>query len=162
MNAQYMTTLPADELVARAAPFATAGLPPPDVARAAVELHRTRARTTIEMGRALATYAVDPEEYDPDGMKKQVKAETPAHLAKLLARLETIADADWSPAALEAALRLSAEEQGISAGKLIHPTRLAITGVTVGAPLFDVMALLGKTTALRRMGTFLEKVSGRS
>ena len=162
MNAQYMTTLPADELVARAAPFATAGLPPPDVARAAVELHRTRARTTIEMGRALATYAVDPEEYDPDGMKKQVKAETPAHLAKLLARLETIADADWSPAALEAALRLSAEEQGISAGKLIHPTRLALTGVTVGAPLFDVMALLGKTTALRRMGTFLEKVSGRS
>jgi glutamyl-tRNA synthetase len=158
MNAQYIAKMDADELVARSAPFALPALPPPEVARAAVELHRTRVRTTIEMGRALSTYAADPEEYDADGMKKQVKPETPAQLRKLVDRLEGVADADWTPGPLEAALRASAEEQAISAGKLIHPTRLALTGVTVGAPLFDVMALVGRETAMRRMRSFLARI----
>jgi glutamyl-tRNA synthetase len=156
MNSQYMARLPAEELLARSAPFATAGLPPTDVALAAIELHRTRARTTIEMGRALASYAADPDEYDPDGMKKQVKPETAAQLARLVETLETVSD--WTPGPLEEALRRTAEELGVSAGKLIHPTRLALTGVTVGAPLFDVVALLGKETALRRLRAFLERI----
>jgi glutamyl-tRNA synthetase len=156
MNAQYMARMPAEELLARSAPHAPAGVPEREMALRAVELHRTRAHTTIEMGRALSTYASDPVDYDPDGMRKQVKPETPALLEKLLARYERLDD--WTTDSLEAALRAVAEESGIAAGKLIHPTRLALTGTTVGAPLFDVVALLGKKTALRRMRAFLEAV----
>ncbi|MDQ6891067.1 MAG: hypothetical protein M3167_00095 [Acidobacteriota bacterium] len=112
------------------------------------------------MGRALSSYAADPGEYEPDGMKKQVKPETAAQLEKLAAALDAVED--WTPAPLENALRESAAEQGISAGKLIHPTRLALTGVTVGAPLFDVVALLGKETALRRIRKFLERIRAAS
>ena len=36
------------------------------------------------------------------------------------------------------------------------PMRLALTGVTVGAPLFDVVELLGKETSLRRLRLFLD------
>jgi glutamyl-tRNA synthetase len=50
----------------------------------------------------------------------------------------------------------------ISASRLIHPTRLALTGVTVGAPLFDVVALLGKETALRRLRNFVERIRSGS
>ena len=156
MNAQYVARMPADELLARAAPFAPGGLPAGDLARRAVELHRHRARTTIELGRALATYAHDPTDYDADGVRKQVRPETPRQLETLVARLE--AQEDWSLEALEAALRETAESLGVVAGRLIHPVRLALTGVTVGAPLFDVMALLGKETALRRLRRFLEEV----
>ena len=156
MNAQYMARMPAEELLARSAAWAAA-LPPRDVALAVVELHRTRARTTIEMGRALASYAEDPSDYDADGMKKQVKAETAAQIRELVGRLEAVKD--WRPATLEAALRESAVAQGISAGKLIHPTRLGLTGVTVGAPLFDVAALLGRDTAMRRMRKFQERIA---
>jgi glutamyl/glutaminyl-tRNA synthetase len=60
MNSQYMARLPAAEILERAKPYAPAGLPGGDAALAAVELHRTRARTAIEMGRALSTYAADP------------------------------------------------------------------------------------------------------
>ncbi len=157
MNAQYMARMPAEELLARSASHAPAGVPPREVALQAVELHRTRARTTIEMGRALSTYAADPAEYDPDGMKKQVKPETPALLHKLLAKLEALPD--WTVETLEATLRATAEEAGVSAARLIHPTRLALTGTTVGAPLFDVAALLGKETALRRLKKFLEAIA---
>ncbi|HEV2064622.1 MAG TPA: glutamate--tRNA ligase, partial [Thermoanaerobaculia bacterium] len=95
-------------------------------------------------------------EYDADGMKKHVKAETAAHLAKLAAKFEALPD--WSVEPLEAALRQAAEEAGVSAGKLIHPARLALTGTTVGAPLFDVIALLGRENALRRLRKFLEAI----
>jgi len=156
MNAQYMAAMPAGELLERSKAHAPAGVPGGEAALRAVELHRTRARTTIEMGRALSVYANDPAEYDADGMKKQVKPETPELLRKLVAGYEALED--WTPEKLEAALRASAEEAGVSAGKLIHPTRLALTGTTVGAPLFDVVALLGKETALRRMGKFLEAI----
>ena len=156
MNAQHMARMPGAELLARSAPYAPAGMPPPEIALKAIELHRHRARTPMEMGRALSTYAHDPETYDPDGIKKQIKPETPALLEKLLARYELLEP--WTVESLEPALRTVAEEAGVSASKLIHPTRLALTGMTVGAPLFDVAALLGKETSLRRLKKFLEAI----
>ena len=155
MNAQYMARMPAEELLARSAPHAAA-LPEKEAALQAIELHRARARTTIEMGRALSTYAADPSDYDPDGLRKQVKPETAGLLQKLIERFA--ATSDWSVGSLEAILRAVAEESGVAAGKLIHPTRLALTGITVGAPLFDVAALLGKETTLRRLRKFLEAI----
>ncbi|MFN2386774.1 MAG: glutamate--tRNA ligase [Thermoanaerobaculia bacterium] len=156
MNSQYMARLPASELLERSAPHAASGLPPAEVALRAIDLHRTRARTTIEMGRALSTYAADPAEYDADGMRKQVKPDTAAHLGRLIARWE--AEPDWTVEALERGLRETAATLGVGAGKLIHPTRLALTGITVGAPLFDVAEVLGRETALRRMRRFVERI----
>ncbi len=160
MNAQYMARMPAEELLERSTPHTPVGPPERGTALKAIELHRTRARTTIEMGRALSTYANDPSDYDPDGIKKQVKPETPALLEKLVERYEALED--WRTDRLEGTLRAVAEESGVSAGKLIHPTRLALTGTTVGAPLFDVVALLGKETTLRRLRKFLEAVRPRT
>ncbi len=164
MNAQYMARMPAEELLARSVAItgmsatASAGTVVPECESAlkAIELHRTRARTMIEMGRALSMYANDPDDYDPDGIKKQIKRETPALLEKLMTRYAALED--WRTETLETTLRAVSEEEGVSAGKLIHPTRLALTGTTVGAPLFDVVALLGKETALRRLRRFLEAI----
>ena len=157
MNAQYIARMPGEELLARAAAAATQELPPRGVALPAIELHRPRVRTTIELARALRSYGQDPQEYDADGLRKQVRPETPAQLEKLVARYET--QTDWSAGALETALRETAESIGVGAGKLIHPVRLALTGVTVGAPLFDVLALLGKETSLRRLKRFLNAIA---
>jgi glutamyl-tRNA synthetase len=156
MNAQYMARMPAAELLERCKPFLSGPAPNRDRALRAIELHRTRARTTIEMARALLLYAADPEDYDAEGLRKQVRPETAGLLGRLLARYEALED--WAPDSLETALRAVAAEAGVSAGKLIHPVRLALTGITVGAPLFDVVALLGKDTALRRIRKFVEKI----
>ena len=156
MNSQYMARLPAEELLERAKPHAPGGVPEREAALAAVELHRTRARTAIELGRALSTYAVDPEAYDPDGLRKNVRPETALEIERLIAKFEGMES--WTAAELDAGLRELAAEMKISPSRLIHPTRLALTGVTVGAPLFDVVALLGKETALRRLRKFVEKV----
>jgi glutamyl-tRNA synthetase len=157
MNAQYVAKMPAEELLERSLPFATGGSPARDVALRAIELHRPRVRTPIEMGRALASYAADPSVYEPEGLKKHVKPDTAAQLEALETKLQALPE--WTAGSTEAALRETAEAAGVSAGKLIHPTRLALTGVTVGAPLFDVVALLGKETSLRRLRRFREQVA---
>jgi glutamyl-tRNA synthetase len=156
MNQQYIAKKPTEELLAMPA-ISTQQLTA-DVAARVIELHRTRARTMVEMARALSSYSADPSDYDPEGVKKHVKAGTVELLEDLSRRWETLSE--WTAASTEAALRESAAQAGVSAGKLIHPTRLALTGTTVGAPLFDVMELLGKETSLRRLKRFVERVRG--
>jgi glutamyl-tRNA synthetase len=57
----------------------------------------------------------------------------------------------FSAAAIEAALRASAESQGIKAATLIHATRVAVTGQGVSPSLFDVVALVGREATTRRL-----------
>jgi glutamyl-tRNA synthetase len=151
MNSKYLQSMPGADILDRVAASGYA-VPPTDFALAAVELHRERCRTIAEMGTALAGYLADPAEYDVAGLKKNVGPDTPALLDELAARFEALPSFD--KASLEATLRSFAEERGLSAGKLIHPLRLAVTGKTVGAPLFDVLELLGKEAVERRIENF--------
>jgi glutamyl-tRNA synthetase len=54
-------------------------------------------------------------------------------------------------------LRKIAEDHNISAGKMIHPTRLAVSGVAHGPSLFALMELLGKDVCIRRLKKALDK-----
>ena len=65
---------------------------------------------------------------------------------------------DWSEDKLELALRQTVEKLGISSGKLIHPVRLALTGIGFGPSLFELMRILGKDICLRRLKIALEKL----
>src|SRR5215470_12495762 len=64
MNSQYMARMPAEEILARSSAYSPDSIPERSTALRAVELHRTRARTAVEMGRALSMYANDPSDYD--------------------------------------------------------------------------------------------------
>ena len=100
----------------------------------------------------------DELNYDADGVKKHLGAETigPAlrALALRFARLP-----DWTESGLEQELRLVAEECGLAGGKLIHPVRLAVTGRTASPGLFEVVALLGKELTLARIARLLDRHS---
>ena len=49
-----------------------------------------------------------------------------------------------------------AAESGLALGKVIHPTRLALTGRTVSPGMFDVMVLLGKERTIERLKKAIE------
>lgn len=49
----------------------------------------------------------------------------------------------------------------MKAGKLIHPTRLALTGKTVGPSLFHLMEFVGKERTLARIEKALEFIRNR-
>ena len=74
-----------------------------------------------------------------------------AHLALQVVRERLTALADWEGEALEEALRSLAEESGLKMRDLCALVRAAITGKTVGLPLFETMAILGRELCLRRI-----------
>jgi glutamyl-tRNA synthetase len=98
----------------------------------------------------------DPVEYDETAKAKNWKPETPSHLTLLLEKLTALRSFD--AATIESSLRTTAEELKIGAGKLIHPLRLAVSGVAHGPSLFHMMETLGKDVSIRRIAAALEKI----
>src|SRR5690606_30295482 len=54
-------------------------------------------------------------------------------------------------------LKQVAKELGVKIGLVVHPTRLACTGRTVGPSLYHLMEVLGKERVLQRMDRFIEQ-----
>ena len=71
----------------------------------------------------------------------------PGNLAHDLASVEP-----WSAQSAEAAVRAYAERAGVKLGAVAQPLRAALTGRTTSPGIFDVLAVLGKTETLARLG----------
>jgi glutamyl-tRNA synthetase len=74
---------------------------------------------------------------------------------------EKLAAADWSsPAALKEAVLAAGEQHGLKLGKAQAPVRVAVTGRTVGLPLFESLQILGRDRTLSRIDAALAKLAG--
>jgi glutamyl-tRNA synthetase len=52
---------------------------------------------------------------------------------------------------IEAALKTTAANLGVKLGAIVHPTRLATTGSSVGPSLYHLLEVLGKEKVLSRI-----------
>jgi len=57
----------------------------------------------------------------------------------------------WSAETTEQAVRGFAERKGVKLGSVAQPLRAALTGRTTSPPIFDVLAVLGKSESLGRL-----------
>jgi glutamyl-tRNA synthetase len=157
MNSQYLSQLDFDALRSHLEPFlAAAGLADAEPARlaAAVNLHRTRARTLKDIAELVGPYFNDGVAYDVEANAKFLKdPDLPGHLDALRDRYAGLPD--FTKEAADAALRALAEERGIKAGVLIHPTRMALSGAAAGPPLFDLVEVMGREATGRHFDRFL-------
>ena len=118
---------------------------------------KERVKSLSELNALSAFYFDDPGEYDAKASGKRWKDDLVNGFVKsYVDSLEGIHD--WSEDKLELALRQTVEKLGISSGKLIHPVRLALTGIGFGPSLFELMRILGKDICLRRLKIALEKL----
>jgi glutamyl-tRNA synthetase len=161
MNAQYLSLLDFEALRPHLQPFLEpVGLRDSDPARlaTAVNLHRTRARTLKDLAELVVPYFQDVA-YDPEASAKFLKdPDLPAHLEALRDRYAALPGFDKD--SLDAALRALAEERGIKAGGLIHPTRMALSAAAQGPPLFDLVEAMGRDASLRHLDRFLAFLRG--
>lgn len=97
-----------------------------------------------------------PEEYDQDVIKKRWKEGSAENILKLAEKFSAIQDPVKED--YETALRQTAEELGIGTGKLIHPVRLAVSGVGGGPGLFDILYIIGKDETISRLKRAAEKI----
>jgi glutamyl-tRNA synthetase len=116
---------------------------------AAIPSLKERARTLPELAAGmLYLIAQRPLKLD-DKAAKLIDADAKLALAGLIAKFE--ASGTWDAGALEAIVREFSDAKGLKLGKVAQPLRAALTGRAVSPPVFDVMAVLGRTEALARL-----------
>jgi len=91
----------------------------------------------------------DPQEYDTKTRKKRWKENSAELLRKFLIEIEDMDE--FNIEELENRMRDFAQRENISAAKIIHPSRLALTGMGIGPSIFDIFVTLGKETSIRRI-----------
>ncbi|MEU6659790.1 glutamate--tRNA ligase [Streptomyces sp. NPDC046821] len=94
---------------------------------------------------------------DEASWTKAMKGDPAALLTTARAKLDA---ADWTSAeALKEAVLAAGEEHGLKLGKAQAPVRVAVTGRTVGLPLFESLEILGKEKSLARIDAALAKLA---
>ena len=157
LNGQYLSSLPLREIADASVPFfKKAGLIDDNYLPAhqeyfdhLVDVVRVRVKTLEEVADASAYFFKDVESYDEKGAAKFFKPEAAELLQKCYDALAALEVFDLKTT--EDAYNKLAEDLGLSLGKVIHPTRLALTGRTFSPGMFDVMVLLGKEKTLARL-----------
>jgi len=80
--------------------------------------------------------------------------------AQSLLRLahEAFASLEWAASALHESVQQLGEAFGLALRKSQAPIRLAVTGTTVGPPLFESLEILGRDETLRRLDAALSRI----
>ena len=157
LNGQYLSNLPLDTIVDAAIPFFKEKGLVDDAYLAShkdyfahlVDVVRVRVKTLVEVADASTYFFRDVDSYDEKGVAKHFKPEAADLLQKCHDKLAALPVFDLKTT--EEAYNQLAEELGLSLGKVIHPTRLALTGRTFSPGMFDVMELLGREKTLERI-----------
>ena len=157
MNGVYLRKLSAEELFERARPWLeSAGLVGGEdderaaLARAALALEHDKVKTLGEAPYLVEFFFTEEVEYDDRATKNLLKLPGGADMLRDVAEL-CAALPDFTAEALEERVRGVAEEKGISAGKIIHAIRAALSGRTTGPSLFEMAALMGQERVVKRL-----------
>jgi glutamyl-tRNA synthetase len=160
MNGQHLSITPLAQLEPRITPAIVAAGLADEATLAArqnwyldlLDLLRVRARTIDDIVRQAGPYFREHIEYDPEAAAKNWKDRAAsADLLRGVAE-SIIFVTPWEAEPLESALRSLAERRGVAAGKVFQPLRVALTGLTVSPGIFEVLVMMGRDLALKRIG----------
>ncbi len=98
-----------------------------------------------------------PKAYEEVSVLKNWNRETPQQLEEL--KLEFSLLENPSKEDYEHALARVSEKLNIGKGKLIHPLRLALSGISTGPGIFDIAFIIGKDEVLKRIDTALKLIN---
>ena len=110
---------------------------------------KERAKTLVELVDGARFIVADR----PLALDDKAPALLTSEARRLLGDLAQDLDAiePWSAEATEQAMRAFAERKGLKLGTVAQPLRAALTGRTTSPPIFDVLAVLGKSESLGRL-----------
>jgi glutamyl-tRNA synthetase len=158
VNAEYIRALPVETFVRDSLPWlesSAAPWPPERFELATFEklapFVQERVRTLSEVPQVVDFLFLEEPTVDPQSWDKVMR--TPAAPAVLDDALSEYASCPWDVATLHAVTQAIGERHGLRLGKAQAPIRVAVTGRTVGPPLFESLEALGRTTTLERLRT---------
>ncbi|MEI7886738.1 MAG: glutamate--tRNA ligase [Actinomycetes bacterium] len=164
VNGEHLRALPPEEFAERSAPFIAAAdwykrfESNPENAQRLLQILpevQTRVETLAEVPGYVDFLFLENPEIDE---KAWDKAMGPDAARWLTACITGIAAWEWSASELHESFMALAEEMGANRRKFQAPVRVAVTGRSVGPPLFESMQILGRAEVLRRLQATLDRV----
>jgi glutamyl-tRNA synthetase len=163
-NGEYIRAMPPDEFAAACEPWLVQPAAPwsadrfdPKVFADLAPLAQTRVALLSEIT-AMVDFAFLPEPViDESSWAKAMREPAADLLADVAAAYATV---PWQPDALRERLEAIGTSYGLSLSKAQAPVRVAVTGRSVGLPLFESLAVLGRTETLRRIDSARERITG--
>ncbi|MFD8548132.1 glutamate--tRNA ligase [Streptomyces sp. NPDC059649] len=166
INADHIRQLDTEDFIKRCEPWLKAPFAnwePADFDEAAWRAIAPHAQTRLTVLSDITAnvdflFRKEPVE-DEASWTKAMKGDPVALLTTARAKL---AAADWNagPEPLKEAVLAAGEEHGLKLGKAQAPVRVAVTGRTVGLPLFESLEVLGKERTIARIDAALAKLAG--
>jgi glutamyl-tRNA synthetase len=154
-NGEYIRALSAEAFVDACQPWLAASRAPwpadrfsPAVFAALAPLAQTRVSVLSEIISMVDFVFLDAAPIDEAAWAKAMKDPAREILAGVA---ELYAKVDWDADALRAALGEVGGRHGLKLGKAQAPVRVAVTGRTVGLPLFESLVVLGREATLDRL-----------
>jgi glutamyl-tRNA synthetase len=164
INADHIRLLDVKDFTERCAPWLKAPFAPwapEDFDEAKWEAIAPHAQTRLKVLSEITDnvdflFLPEPAQ-DEASWTKAMKEGSDALLRTAREKLEA---ADWTSAeSLKEAVLAAGEAHGLKLGKAQAPVRVAVTGRTVGLPLFESLEILGKETTLARIDAALAKLA---
>jgi glutamyl-tRNA synthetase len=167
VNGEYIRALPVATFVRESLPWLELDPPwPPErfdlaVFEAMAPVVQERVRTLAEVPAMVDFLFLDAPAVDPDAWVKAFER-TPAAPALLDDVMAVYAECDWEPSTLHRLTAEAGEHHGLKLNKAQAPVRVAVTGRTVGPPLFESLHVLGRERTLARLRQAKERLSSSS
>ena len=164
-NGEYIRLMPLDGFIAAATDVLTSAAAPwpadryrPEVFAAMAPLVQTRVAVMLEViGMVDFLFLAEPP-IDEAAFTKAFSADfAKPTLTEISTAFESI---EWTSESIKAAVEEVGTRNDVKLGKLQGPLRIAITGRTVGPPLFEPIELLGRDESLRRIRAALARSAG--
>jgi glutamyl-tRNA synthetase len=162
-NGEYVRALPTQEFIQACQPWIQPPAAPwpaerfnPGVFAALAPLAQTRITLLSEITGMVDFAFLDEPAIDEASWAKAMKEPAAGILAAATAAFEP---APWEPEALRVRLEEIGVRFGLPLGKVQAPVRVAVTGRTVGLPLFESLHVLGRDRTLQRLAAARQRLA---
>ena len=149
VNAQHLNMADDAALVAEAIALNPALADFETQLTAAMPLLKTRATRLPDIAADAAFLAAQRPIIVDEKLQKHLNEETRPHLQALATALEALDS--WTSAEIEAVIKAYMDDNELKMGKLAPAFRASLVGSSQSPGIFDVLALLGKNEALKRL-----------
>jgi len=156
MNGQYINQMSDDEILNKILPILRERKLVEDdkvddiYIQRVISLLKPKIKKISDFANLGSYFFKDPDRYDPKAKEKYWQDNAVVDRLTAINQRLSVTDS-FDATTIENIVRKLAEEFEISASKLIHPIRLALSGVSVGPGIFELMEVLGKETVLIRI-----------
>ncbi|MGI8817987.1 MAG: glutamate--tRNA ligase, partial [Gemmatimonadales bacterium] len=166
MNGQYLSALPAEEMlepVRRQLARMGVVVDPARDLRPLIDSVKARSRTILHVANQVAV-RLEPARSTPDDKGKAlIQKMGPAfegNLALASAALASLKPAQWNADELLATLKVVAESNKLKLGDVMQPVRVALTGSTVSEPVNELLFVVGPDSSITTLKSTPQRWDG--